>query len=57
MLSMSKLRVRLRELWEDYRFEIIVVAVALLAALFGFLLGYLAARQTPTPIIIEQHTS
>jgi len=54
---MSKLRVRLRELWEDYRFEIIVVAVALLAALFGFLLGYLAARQTPTPIIIEQHTS
>ena len=50
---MSKLRERMRELWEDRRFELIASAVALLAALFGFLLGHLVGSESPAPIIIQ----
>jgi len=43
----------MRELWEDKRYEFLLGAVALLAALLGFLLGHLVTRETPAPIVIE----
>ncbi len=53
---MSKFRERMREVGEDYHFRIVLVVVALLAALFGFLAGTLTARESRLPIIIETHT-